>query len=331
VNCVRIDLQDPDVQLMTTPRSPSYAPPNNETLSLSASNFLKQQGLKVATVANFYSPGDPTFEGSPLTVYGLLMSTGVVVSAAEAPDGRISDSNNRFVSMLFTTNKQVSLLLSNAAPGTNTTGIFTAVSGYYPVATNGVILGTALLSSLYPDSSIHGAEPRTVHGLSADRRYLYFMIIDGRQTGYSQGADDTEMGIWAVTFGMADAVNMDGGGSASMYMADCVGNPLPLGHSSLVQARNRERFTGAQIGVLAQPLPTFITAISAVPGSTSATVTWQTQTNGTSQVEYGTTPALGSFSAYDPTLLTSHSVTLNGLAAGTKYYYRVLSVVGVVP
>ena len=46
VNCLRIDLLDPDVQLFTTPRAPSYTAGVNETLSLSISNFVKNQGVK---------------------------------------------------------------------------------------------------------------------------------------------------------------------------------------------------------------------------------------------------------------------------------------------
>ncbi len=58
--------------------------------------------------------------------------------------------------------------------------------------------------------------------------------------------------------------------------------------------------------------------------SCEATIQWYTTKPGDSVVEYGTTPALGS-SRSDPTLATSHSVRLTGLAANTTYSYRVLS------
>ena len=329
VNCLRIDLLDPDVQLFTTPRAPSYTAGVNETLSLSISNFVKNQGVKVATAANWYqgNPGgnDPTSEGLPCTVYGLLMTTGTVVSAAETGPGNGTD--NRFVSMLFTTNKAITFLLSNAPPGTNTTGIYTAVSGYYPILTNGVILGEAL-KTLYPDSSVHDLQPRTLFGLSQDRHYLYMMVIDGRQSGYSDGANDADGGMWMLLFGAADAVNMDGGGSAAMYMADCAGNPQPLGHSSYVASKNRERITGNHLGIHALPLDSFNSNIAVAPGSTTATITWTTPTNATSQVEYGLTTAYGTFSPLDSTPVTAHSVTLSGLNGGVKYYYRVISTVG---
>lgn len=44
----------------------------------------------------------------------------------------------------------------------------------------------------------------------------------------------------------------------------------------------------------------------------------------TSQVIYGHLPLLGEISAFDPTLVTSHSVQLVNLTSG-YYYFRVMS------
>ncbi len=59
--------------------------------------------------------------------------------------------------------------------------------------------------------------------------------------------------------------------------------------------------------------------------SNSATITWTTSEPATSQVNYGLTTSYGSTTTLDPTLLTSHSVTLTGLAPSTTYNYRVRS------
>src|SRR5262249_45901270 len=56
-----------------------------------------------------------------------------------------------------------------------------------------------------------------------------------------------------------------------------------------------------------------------------ATITWTTDVNSDSQVEYGTTGSYGSSSTLDSTLVTSHSVVLSGLQASTLYHYRVKS------
>ncbi len=69
----------------------------------------------------------------------------------------------------------------------------------------------------------------------------------------------------------------------------------------------------------------WISAVSAAPASTAATITWTTAVPATSQVAYGTTTSYGSTSAANSSLVTAHSATLASLTAGTTYHYRVLS------
>lgn len=57
----------------------------------------------------------------------------------------------------------------------------------------------------------------------------------------------------------------------------------------------------------------------------SANIAWNTNEVADSQVEYGTTSSYGSTTALDTSLVTNHSVAINGLAAATTYHYRVLS------
>jgi hypothetical protein len=70
-------------------------------------------------------------------------------------------------------------------------------------------------------------------------------------------------------------------------------------------------------------------AISAVSASgvteSGATITWTTSEPGDSRVEYGVTPAYGSSTPVDPSLVTSHSVTLGGLSDYRQYHVRVHS------
>jgi hypothetical protein len=59
--------------------------------------------------------------------------------------------------------------------------------------------------------------------------------------------------------------------------------------------------------------------------ATSAVISWSTDTNSDSQVDYGISSSYGYTSPLDSTLTQSHSVVLSGLAAGTLYHYRVKS------
>jgi type VI protein secretion system component Hcp len=59
--------------------------------------------------------------------------------------------------------------------------------------------------------------------------------------------------------------------------------------------------------------------------ATGATITWNTNENSDSQVDYGTTTAYGQSTTLNPALVTAHSQSLSGLTYGTLYHYRVKS------
>lgn len=328
VHCVRVDLTDPDVQLFTTPRASSYTAESRETLTLSVPNFLKQNKLQVVADANFYNanPGgsDPTSEGVSCEVYGLAISTGIVVSAETATDAA---GDPRYASLLFTTNKQPFFAFNNRPPGTNTAGMYTAITGFYPIVSNGVNIGASAITN-YPDSTIHQLQPRTAYGVSQDNRYLYLLTIDGRQSGYSDGAYDTETGYWMLQCGSWNAINLDGGGSTALYMSDSLGNPVALNHSSYLPAYGRERYIGSHLGVYAKPLPGFINNVLPNPDDTAATITWTTIAPATTQLQYGLTTNFGSSTPLQSAQVTNHAVLLTNLTPNTAYYFNVLATTG---
>jgi hypothetical protein len=309
------------VQLFFTPRATNYLAESRETQATSVSNFLKQHNLQVVINAAFYSPSD-TSEGAGVEVYGLNISAGTIVSVPDSPPA--GDTVPRGASLMFTSNKEPTFLYNNYSIGPYTSGVYNAVSGYYPVVTNGVNIGD-LAAATYPDSSYHNLEPRTAFGVSQDRRYLYLMTIDGRQSGYSNGAYDRETAAWLLEFGVWEGITMDGGGSTSFYVSDCVGNPQPLNHSSYVAQNGRERRVGSHLGIYARAIESIFSDVAGEGGNTTAIVTWNTASNATSQVEYGLTQAYGSLSPLDPTEVTNHSVMLSGLFPGRRYFFRVRS------
>jgi hypothetical protein len=69
-----------------------------------------------------------------------------------------------------------------------------------------------------------------------------------------------------------------------------------------------------------------ISNVQATAISTSGvTITWTTSTAASSQVVYGTTTGYGLSTTTVSTLVTSHSVILSGLTAGTTYNFAVIS------
>jgi phosphodiesterase/alkaline phosphatase D-like protein len=86
--------------------------------------------------------------------------------------------------------------------------------------------------------------------------------------------------------------------------------------------------TNYWVDLVFNPTGPAITSVAANPAEISATITWTTSTASSSRVDYGTTPTSLTSSVSDPTLVTSHSMTISGLSAATPYYYRVTSVDG---
>ena len=84
-------------------------------------------------------------------------------------------------------------------------------------------------------------------------------------------------------------------------------------------------FTTLGAGNNVVPVPLVISNVSVVNiTDSSALVTWSTNKSASSLVQFGMTAAYGQM-ASSPGFVTSHSVPLNGLLAGTAYHFSVLS------
>jgi exopolysaccharide biosynthesis protein len=64
--------------------------------------------------------------------------------------------------------------------------------------------------------SIQGEQPRTAVGVIDENHYV-FVVVDGRDTGYSRGVTLTELAEIMTGLGATTAYNLDGGGSSTMY------------------------------------------------------------------------------------------------------------------
>ena len=68
----------------------------------------------------------------------------------------------------------------------------------------------------FGNHSIQGDQPRTAVGV-IDENHLVFVVVDGRQSGYSEGVTLTELADIMIDLGATTAYNLDGGGSSTMY------------------------------------------------------------------------------------------------------------------
>jgi hypothetical protein len=313
VHALRIDLSDPDIRLLTTPRLENYVEGSSEVGGLTVSDFLRTHHLQAAINANFFDHPDYYLPaGTPMDLYGLAISEGVVVSPEDQPQFSAS--------IVFDAANHAEIVHTNWPP-ISTDGITTAVTGEYSVLINGVNAGYDV-----PDHGfIHQTNPRTAFGLSQDRRYLFIVAIDGRQPGYSNGAYDYETGGWLLLLGAYDGINMDGGGSTTLVVSSTTGIPVRLNRSSAVADSGRERTVGSHFGIYAKPLPGFINDVIVTSDDTSAKIAWTTVEAATSEIQFGATIELGSVSDVQTDYATTHEVKLSGLTPKTGYYFRAVS------
>lgn len=306
VHALRVDLTDPDIQLRATPRVPSNYQNNfRETIGLTVSDFLTQNQLQAAINANFFnSPGYYPPPGTAFNVYGLQIDRGTSVSTVT--------SSQHAASLIFSPSNTVTFIPNNY-PQKPLTNAYTAVTGEVTLVLNGT-------NRMTRDFDV---QPRTVFGVSADRRYLYLIAIDGRQDGYSDGATLYESAQWLLLYGASDGINMDGGGSTVLAVADSTGAAVPLNSSSAVAGSGRERVVGSHLGVYAKPVPGFINDVEAVPDDTTAVIRWTTLQEASSEVRYGTTTEFELGSVSSGTVTNSHKVALTNLTAATTYFYQI--------
>ena len=227
VRGVRIDLRAPGLRFFSTPHVGL-----RETLGQTASEFLQQHKLQVAMNANFFDLVKET--PVPLDLLGLSISEGRVVSPP-APG---------YPAVCFTVDNRASFIIDTPAKF-STTGIHTAVAGGRTLLIEGKNVGGKYGPSVHP---------RTAVGLTKDRQTMFWLVIDGRQPGYSLGATDAETGDWMMRLGGDDAVMLDGGGSTALVRCDAAGKPVMLNRPIHGHVPGRERFNGNHPGLFAGTL-----------------------------------------------------------------------------
>lgn len=92
--------------------------------------------------------------------------------------------------------------------------------------------------------------PRTGFGLSQDKRFLFFIAIDGRQKGYSEGASTVEVAELLKAAGAWKGLNMDGGGSTTLISWDAEKKCIVKWNH---HRNDAERLVGCNLGVCLKP------------------------------------------------------------------------------
>lgn len=203
VNAVRIDLHRKDLRFMTSGRSPEWGRemPDRPGLPIrvqrqTVRDYLqnaRRNGIDmlIAVNASPWTPWERPWTHRYACNLGLVVSDGILV---DFPNGRPA----------FIITKDGKFQIRTVKKGDDISDIQLAVGGFGIILKDGKPAGSKDL------------QPRTAYGLSADRRYLYLLTLDGRLKGISEGAGTKEAGEWLLHFGAWDGINMDGGGSTTL-------------------------------------------------------------------------------------------------------------------
>jgi len=84
-----------------------------------------------------------------------------------------------------------------------------AVGGFYRILYSGELVPRVL--------NLSDRHPRSAAGISPDGKFLYLLVIDGRQIK-SAGCTEAETALLLRALGSAEAINFDGGGSSALAL-----------------------------------------------------------------------------------------------------------------
>lgn len=127
---------------------------------------------------------------------------------------RISPVQAGYWSCWMSHDRKVSIANLGEKPSSEHPGsVVWSISGF-----RGILMGGAVLPE--PSDVRH---PRTALGLSAEGTRMIWLVVDGRQRGYSEGVSEYELAQLMLEAGCSDAMNLDGGGSSVMLLRDKAG------------------------------------------------------------------------------------------------------------
>jgi Phosphodiester glycosidase len=190
------------------------------------SDFLRANGCQVVVNTTPFTPETPV-PGVPVMLQGLGMMGGIVYSKA-APN---------LDAMVIDRDGSVRVVSAQA----DLSGAKTGFGGFLITLKGGVVVG----EELQPDAA-------STAGVSADGRYLYWLVVDGRQPGYSEGATPKETANMLLALGASDGINFDGGSSAVMVVAGGLRGAKVLNRPCSPMGAGWERPVGGLLGVYAR-------------------------------------------------------------------------------
>ena len=213
---VRVDLHTPRLRVTGTGRAVDWGEPMADvtnrvvlidTLRRRTRDFLAEHrahgtNMVLAVNTSPWNPWEPPFTHRHARLPHLTVLNGGVVSHTTKRGPML---------VIFTNNVAV---VTNALDDADLPSVAIAHPGFR------IIMKAGEMQVVSDGKRPPKLAPRTAFGISADGRYLYILVVDGRQEGYSHGADMLDLARLLKAAGAWDAINVDGGGSSTLVRYD---------------------------------------------------------------------------------------------------------------
>lgn len=231
IHMLEIDLSFPGINFFVTPGDDSI---DMDLRARRTTDFVNEFGPQLAINGSFFEPFSAQLPwdyyprlGDPVDVQGFAMSNHQVYSNAR-DDWPILCLGAAYVQ------------IRDAECDLDVTQ---ALAGNHMLLRDGAVVA--------PDDD--GLHPRTAVATNNSGSKLWLIVVDGRQTNYSEGVTLWELAEIALEAGADIALNLDGGGSSTMVMKGENGVQV-LNAPYHTNIPMRERPVGNHLGIFALPL-----------------------------------------------------------------------------
>jgi hypothetical protein len=225
-----VDTKEKGIEfLVTPPDSDGETPLKARTTS----QFLEDFDLQVAINGGAFSPW---WSRSPADYYPHVGDP-IAPAGLTASNGRVywTTSDTEGIPPALYISRRNALSFNNKP-----NRVHSAISGDRMIVLKGEIA---------PDLDDQEVEPRTALGINRNGRYLYLIVVDGRQPLYSEGATFSELAELFIEQGAFMAMSLDGGGSSTMVMEGDDGAPEIINSPIDHYIPGTERPVGTHLGV----------------------------------------------------------------------------------
>lgn len=222
-----VDTKSNGFRMLVTPPDHSDGPPLN---ARTTTQFLEEFDAQIAINGDGFHPwwsrGPLDYypqPGDPVTPNGYAASNGKVYTQGESTDPILYISRRGG--------------LSFRKPGR----VFNAIAGDRYLVQGGIKVD---------DLDDTERDPRTAIGFNKNGRWLYLVVVDGRQPLYSAGATFNELADILIAHGAFFGMSLDGGGSTTMVIEGPGGEPVILNSPIDQYVPGRERPVANHIGII---------------------------------------------------------------------------------